>query len=286
MSQDGRRTPTTFAQLRSFAYGYGAENPAPLGNVDPAEEFHEASKISSRQSARMFGPAAAFFLSDPEAAFKLGRKTLAHAGDAHELARPEPLPVDLTRLIESRRSELPSKSGPISARQLATMLGLSAASSPIRPELRMYPSAGALYPLDVHVIVSDVDGVPDGRYLYDPIDHALVRRADLSIAEFHQLAALHTPTPTCAATFAIAATFGRTRAKYGLRGYRFGLLEAGHLAHGMLLAATALGLASLPWGGFADREVDEALDLDGVERSCLYLLSVAGPAESEVGTNE
>jgi hypothetical protein len=73
MSQDGRRTPTTFAQLRSFAYGYGAENPAPLGNVDPAEEFHEASKISSRQSARMFGPAGAFFLSDRDAAFTLGR---------------------------------------------------------------------------------------------------------------------------------------------------------------------------------------------------------------------
>jgi SagB-type dehydrogenase family enzyme len=269
--------PETFAQLRSFSYGATPINPAPVGIGDLAEEFHEASKIRSACPARSFGPAGNHFQVDPDTAFRLGRKTLAHTGDALMLPRPEDLKVDLTEVVTRRRSALPEQPGTLSLDQLGTILGLSAASAPHAPGRRMYPSAGALYPLDVVAAVSAVDRVRPGHYVYDPIEHALLRRGEISAGELHERASLHTPTAPAAVTFAIAATFARTRAKYGLRGYRFALLEAGHLAQSVVLAATALGLASLPWGGYADAEVDRALDLDGLERSCLYLVSVSAP---------
>jgi SagB-type dehydrogenase family enzyme len=84
-------------------------------------------------------------------------------------------------------------------------------------------------------------------------------------------------------TFALVATFARTRVKYGLRGYRFALLEAGHLAQAVITTATAIGLHTLPWGGFVDSAVDGALELDGVERSCVYLVGVSGRQSSEAG---
>ncbi|MGI8420822.1 MAG: nitroreductase family protein [Gaiellaceae bacterium] len=65
----------------------------------------------------------------------------------------------------------------------------------------------------------------------------------------------------------------------GLRGYRFALLEAGHLAQNLLLTGTALELACIPLGGFFDRRMDDLLDLDGVNESMLYAVAVGRPAE-------
>jgi SagB-type dehydrogenase family enzyme len=95
--------------------------------------------------------------------------------------------------------------------------------------------------------------------------------------EFHQRASASVDTPQPALTIAVVATFARSRAKYGLRGYRFALLEAGHLVQAAVTTATALGLAALPWGGFIDAAVDARLELDGLERSCVYLLAISAP---------
>jgi SagB-type dehydrogenase family enzyme len=146
---------------------------------------------------------------------------------------------------------------------------------PTRRGRRVYPSAGALYPVDIVAVIGAVDGVDPAGYVYDPLGHSLHRRVDVDAGQLHTLATLGDPVPSSSVTFALVATFARTRAKYGLRGYRFALLEAGHLAQALITTATALGLTALPWGGFLDRRVDDALDLDGVERSCVYLVAVS-----------
>jgi SagB-type dehydrogenase family enzyme len=68
--------------------------------------------------------------------------------------------------------------------------------------------------------------------------------------------------------------FWRTRFKYGLRGYRFALLEAGHLMQNVLLAAAALDLAAVPVGGFFDSRLERLLSIDGVNESALYCASI------------
>ena len=72
--------------------------------------------------------------------------------------------------------------------------------------------------------------------------------------------------------------FWRTRFKYGLRGYRFALLEAGHAAQNLLLAATALRVPALPLGGFFDARVEALLGIDGVDESVLYGIALGGTA--------
>ena len=70
----------------------------------------------------------------------------------------------------------------------------------------------------------------------------------------------------------VTAVFFRSTFKYGDRGYRFVLLEAGHLAQNACLAAAALGLAAAPIGGYFDRDVDRQLRLDGLSESSVYAL--------------
>jgi SagB-type dehydrogenase family enzyme len=155
---------------------------------------------------------------------------------------------------------------------------------PGRPHLRTAPSAGALYPLDVYVAVRKVEGVPQGLHHYDPDRHAL---AELLLGDpaSHLAAVLIDPAHVHAAVWVIlAASFQRSRVKYGLRAFRFVLLEAGHIAQNVLLAAAALNLTALPIGGFFDSRLDAFLMLDGLNESALYLIAV-GSAAPEVAAD-
>jgi SagB-type dehydrogenase family enzyme len=267
--------PVALALLREFSH-------EPMTDaVDIAEDFHEASKIYPACAARAMGPAGQFIANEPQASFALGRKALLHAGTPVLLAPPPALPVDLTHVVRSRRSSLPDAPAAVDLDQLGALLGLCAGQHPERPGFRVVPSGGAMYPLDLALIAHQVTGLPSGAYVYDPIAHGLFPLGPLDPPAFHAAASaslLAPPQP--ALTLAIVATFARTRAKYGLRGYRFCLLEAGHIAQAALLAASALGLAALPWGGFIDAAVDDLLELDGRERSCVYLVAISSAPEA------
>jgi SagB-type dehydrogenase family enzyme len=91
-------------------------------------------------------------------------------------------------------------------------------------------------------------------------------------------AALLDPSPldTSAALLVVTAVFWRSRIKYGLRGYRFGLLEAGHLVQTIQLAATDLGLFALPVGGFFDRRLDQILGVDSLDEAAVYAVALGG----------
>jgi SagB-type dehydrogenase family enzyme len=79
-----------------------------------------------------------------------------------------------------------------------------------------------------------------------------------------------------AAIVAIVAVFWRSRFKYGLRGYRFALLEAGHVAQNLLLACTAADLPAVPLGGFFDARLNRLIDLNGVDEAAVYAVALGG----------
>lgn len=271
-SADGR------GQLRDFAYDSD-------GRIDPAEDYHCASRITPATARRLAGPSGSYFATVPDSHLAVGRPSLLHTGRAMQLPEPMELPCSLRSLVASRRSRLPSDARAVTLAQLATVLALGYGPRFPRPSgggddevsHRVGPSGGGLYPLDLFVLAADVPGLPSGCWYYDAVGHRLHPAGNAEPAEFHRRASLVPGAAAPPVTVALTATFARSRAKYGLRGYRFVLLEAGHVAQNMLLAATALGLASLPWGGYCDAEVDQLLQLDGVERSCVYLVSVAAP---------
>jgi SagB-type dehydrogenase family enzyme len=72
----------------------------------------------------------------------------------------------------------------------------------------------------------------------------------------------------------VTALFERACFKYGDRGYRFALMEAGHVAQNVDLTAVGLDLTVLNMGGFYDRDLDSVLGIDGVEHSTLYVLAI------------
>ena len=72
----------------------------------------------------------------------------------------------------------------------------------------------------------------------------------------------------------ITGSLRKTCAKYGDRGYRFALLEAGHLAQNLMLLGEALHLKSVALGAFFDRALADFLHLDFLDEKPLYILGL------------
>jgi SagB-type dehydrogenase family enzyme len=253
----------------------------PLGTLDTDDDapvwelFHENSKTSRyerglppQQVARRMQDMWASLLYDQYPEVEL----------PHTRA---PLPISLEEALLTRTSARSLAPVRISLAKVATILhsayGVTRDNEGTlypRP-FRTVPSAGALYPLEIYFYSSSIEELPAGLYHYNPARGSLrrLREGDLS-AEI--AAALVDPEMAYNASVIvfITAVFERATFKYGERGYRFTLLEAGHVAQNVSLAVNGLGLGSLNIGGFFDRELDELLGLDGVTQSTVYLASI------------
>ncbi len=255
----------------------------PQTTGDLAEEYHDASKISPRQIGRQIEGARRLEAS-PHLQLSSTRAVRRLHRPAAELPVPRrPSAAALWETIERRRSQREFGAGPVGADELASLLHagygvthvLDAPDRSASLPLRAVPSGGALYPLELYVASLRLDGLDAGLYHFDPLVHSLeILRTGVASDEVASLSTYPEIVAPCAALIVVVGVFGRTRFKYGLRGYRFALLEAGHVGQNVVLAATALGLAAVPLGGFYDRPLDEFLELDGVNESSLYTIAI------------
>ena len=121
------------------------------------------------------------------------------------------------------------------------------------------------------MVTQTVVDVPDGLYHYDVRSHELVERRAGNLQRAMAAIALGQEMVLGAnAIVVITALLDRTMQKYKQRGYRYALMEAGHLAQNICLVAAGLGLGSVPIGGFFDRELGELLALDQSEELAIY----------------
>jgi SagB-type dehydrogenase family enzyme len=129
---------------------------------------------------------------------------------------------------------------------------------------RAAPSAGALYPMDLYAVLGDegVAGFKAGVYHYDVQEHgvSLVAegdlRNDLARASLSQTWMSRPPL-----NLVITAEYGRITLKYGERGFRYAMIEAGHMGQNIFLQAEALGLGAGIVGAYDDLEVIRVLKI-------------------------
>lgn len=176
----------------------------------------------------------------------------------------------IEELIAKRRSVRRYKDNKLSESVISRLLwavqGISSEDG-----LRTSPSAGALYPLEIHVVVGGGELEP-GVYRYIPEDHTLVRefsgdmRGELSKAALSQPMIRNAPV-----SFVISAVYDRITGKYGNRGLRYTHMEAGHAAQNVSLLGVELGIGTCTIGAFVDERVKNVLKLPANEEP-LYIL--------------
>lgn len=172
--------------------------------------------------------------------------------------------LSVEEAISQRRTVRSFSSRPVRKDDLSQLLYAAQGITDDRGFKRAAPSGGALYPLDVYAVVGEkgVDGLDAGVYHYLSSGHRLERitagdrRKQLAGASLGQMWMAEPPL-----NVVITSEYSRICSKYGERGVRYAMIEAGHAGQNIFLQAEALGLKAGIVGAFHDRKVIELLGI-------------------------
>jgi SagB-type dehydrogenase family enzyme len=209
-----------------------------------------------------------------------------------------PDPIGLVGLMARRRSTRafdPSRALPLAA--LADCLysgfaivafGESGVAGEGSLPLTPTPSGGARNPFEAYVVVRSVEGLEPGVYHYAGVDHTLGLVVPGPPPGLEILLGAQAWFADAGAVIFLVAHFERCWWKYPHpTGFRVVLLEAGHIAQNLLLAATAHGIAATPTCALADRAVEELLRLDRVKEAAVHSVALgvraAAPSPYDMG---
>lgn len=181
--------------------------------------------------------------------------------------------VSTEEAILNRRSRRLYKEEPVNLGELSQILwaaqGITGQAGSYK--LRSAPSAGALYPIELYVVLAQ------GVYHYLPQPHKLEKIKDGDLrAELAKAALDQWWIEETSCDIVITAVYERTMAKYGQRGIKYAILEAGGVAENIYLQAESLGLGTVSVGAFIDEKVQEVLDLPDNNRP-LYIMPLGYP---------
>ncbi|MCD4700919.1 MAG: SagB/ThcOx family dehydrogenase [Candidatus Aegiribacteria sp.] len=183
--------------------------------------------------------------------------------------------VSVEEAMQNRRSVRYYEDSPLTVAEVSQLLwsayGLNypVENAPdfLRGGLRTAPSAGALYPLELYLVVRDVTGLDPGIYLYKSETHELVRLVgedcweEFSNAGFNQ-----SHFETAAAAIVYSAVFERCTEKYGERGRdRYVCMDLGHSAENVYLQAYALNIGTCAIGAFSDLALKHVIRMTSAE---------------------
>lgn len=205
-----------------------------------------------------------------------GNEPVQRYGSTDTVKLPEPKynsKVSIEKALLERRSVREYKNNSLALAEISQLLWASQGITDPRG-FRTAPSAGALYPLEVYVVVGNVDNLPDGIYKYKPRGHELVlvakgdKRDELCAAALGQASIKYS-----AAVIVFAAAYERTTKKYRERGIRYVHMEVGHAAQNTYLQSVSLNLGTLVVGSFNDREVKKVINMPNEEQP-LYIMPV------------
>jgi len=237
------------------------------------EVYHENSKLNEHSPARVL---------TTEQVYITSRSVRDSIGPSRPMVLNQGQ-GEFDRVLASRRS-LRDVGKRIQLSDLSSLIWAGAGITGILQEgdgpafaLRTAPSGGGLYPIDLYVVANDVADLARAVYYFHPFKEELqvvLHANPLEVSKagfFHQALAAQ-----AAVIFLLVANFSRATWKYGERGYRLCLLDAGHLAENLVLKATELGCSSVPVAGFHDDLLASHLGIDGVTEAVVHSVLVGG----------
>lgn len=201
---------------------------------------------------------------------------------AYSLSEEEvklPLPqlegkMSVEEALARRRSRRVFKNYSLTMEQVSQLLWSAQGITDERNGFRTAPSAGAVYPLDIYLVVGKVEDLKVGVYHYNPRQHSLTiileedQRRELARACIDKNFIEDAPV-----SLIITVEFSRITNKFGKKGIYFAYMEAGHVAQNVYLQVESLGLATVSMGGIYEEDISQALNLPD-QHIPLYVMPV------------
>ena len=182
--------------------------------------------------------------------------------------------TSVEQALLERRSVRVYKDEPLTFMEVSQLLWAAQGITESSRGFRTAPSAGALYPLEVYVVIGNVEEITQGVYKYKPHEHELVKISHGNVRDELTIAALgQNWIGKSAIVIVFAAIYERTTKKYGDRGIRYVHMEAGHVAQNVCLQAVSLNLGTVVVAAFKDEKVRKILNMSAKEQP-LYIIPV------------
>jgi len=190
-----------------------------------------------------------------------GKEDLKIETEAIELPEPRKRgALSIEEAIGKRRSRRSYTNDQVLATDISQLCWAAQGVTQPANGFRAAPSAGALYPIDLFVVVGNSDLEP-GVYHYSYAEHSLepLRKGDYR-KQLREASLGQEWIENGALDFVITAVYDRTTVKYGDRGRdRYVPIEAGCVAENIYLQAEALNLGTVSVGAFNDDQVREVI---------------------------
>jgi SagB-type dehydrogenase family enzyme len=140
---------------------------------------------------------------------------------------------------------------------------------------RAAASAGALYPIEIYVAASDVEGLETGLYHFSPADLRMagLRRGDWR-GYIADAAAKRPSILRARAVIAMSAIYWRSEWKYRARAYRYCYWDAGTILANLLAAAAAEEISAEVITAFGDPALEAILGIDGEREGMIALVAL------------
>ncbi|MCK8824039.1 SagB/ThcOx family dehydrogenase [Fuchsiella alkaliacetigena] len=170
--------------------------------------------------------------------------------------------ISIEKALSKRRSIREYTEESLSLKEVSQLLWAGQGITDQQRKFRTAPSAGALYPLEVYLVVEGVKELSAGIYHYQPAEHQLVKlSSEANKEEIYNAALNQEPIIDAPVNIIITAVYERTKARYGTRGERYAKIEVGHAAQNIYLQSTALDLGTVIIGAFDESRIAEILQL-------------------------
>ncbi len=187
----------------------------------------------------------------------------------------------LLKVIKTRRSERQMSSYKISSREISDLLLFSAGIVTKQDDRdnwsqsrRVYPSAGARYPLELYPIILNANDIKNGLYHYNVKNHSLEELIEGNYQDFIGQITGQEWVSKASLVLVITVVANRSVIKYRERAYRYFFFEAGHLAQNLYLLSARLNLRCCAIGGFIDKEINDFLDIDSNNEFAVYMVAI------------
>lgn len=194
-----------------------------------------------------------------------------------EITLPQPQyesDTSIEEALQQRRSVRDYAEGPLALEEVGQLLWAAQGITDDGRGFRTTPSAGALYPLELYVVVGEVETLSPGIYQYDPHNHTLRRVAEGERREALAVEGLGQDwIRDGAINIVFTAIYERVTGRYGERGRQYVHMEAGHAAQNVYLQCASLELGGVVVGAFEDEGVQNVLQVPK-DHVPLYIMPV------------
>ena len=267
-----------------------------MNNETPTEHeyetFHEATKLKRihaiSRSRRILN-----YMNLPRYILETARNRKAYRNSPNsKLPEPCPSKKQFHKVLTKRASQRRFAPDTLTFEQISTLLqpalGVQRKSHiSVLPNeaigFRSYPSGGGLYPVEFYILGRRVDGEEPFVAHYNPADNSISMIRQSTTLEKIDEPFIYVDKAQSYNSMIVVMTAisARSTTKYGERGYRLALIEAGHAAQNICLNAEALNLGAVAWAGFYDDDLEKLLHIDGVNESVVHAV-IVGHKDSEL----